>query len=278
MTIHQPYIMQPAVADPDLTYTAQELRQYLTAMPVMSGQGVLNPTSMNVTQRGAGANFSVDVAQGIVCVHGDDITNQGNYFVWSDATVNVATPSAPGSGVRIHRLVLQLRDKQSNGSFTTYDAVHQLLQDTGSGTPAEPNSALTLALITIHAGDVSVTNASIADQRFVWNDSWQSLGTPGGGWTGTVARARFRRMTSSLVIVHLNVSTTLASSPITFPNNMPSAYWPLDDVRAPLSVNNATIPQVRAFVSSTTGQVQIVVQSGTAIAGQTDGAFVYPLD
>lgn len=170
MTLHTPLAMQPVTGDADVTYTAQEFRMMTRSLAAVGGQaldvqGVVAAASMNVTQRGAGANFSVDVAAGTGFVTGDDITNQGMYHCWNDATVNVVTPGAPGSGTRIHRLVLQIRDKQSNGTYTTYDAQFQLLQDTGSGTPAEPASAITLALITIAAAQASVTNANIADQR-----------------------------------------------------------------------------------------------------------------
>jgi hypothetical protein len=168
MTLHKPWIMQPVIADPDLTYTAQEIRMSMTGVAIIEGQGVIGSSDFLVVQRGAGANFSVDVGAGVAGTVGDDIAFQGTYFTWNDATVNVVTPGAPGSGTRVHRLVLQIRDKLSNGSFTTYDAVLSLLQDVGGGTPAEPASALTLALISISSGQVSVTNTNVADKRFVW--------------------------------------------------------------------------------------------------------------
>jgi hypothetical protein len=161
MTLHKPWAMQAVVADPDVTYTAQEVRMSMSAAARIRSNQVLTQADFQVTQRGAGANFSVDVAAGMAGVVGDDIASQGLYTCWNDATVNVATPSAPASGTRIHRLVLQVRDKQSNGTWTTYDAVLSVLQDTGGGTPAEPNTALTLALITIATGQASVTNANI---------------------------------------------------------------------------------------------------------------------
>jgi len=175
MALHVPFLMQELTAgtDPDLTYTAQEIRMYHTALGVITGNAVLTPADFNVTQRGAGANFSVDVAAGLCGVTGDDIASQGLYLAWNDATVNVACPAAPGSGTRNHRLVLQVRDKVSNGTYTTYDCILSLLQDTGAGTPAEPASALTLALVSETVGQVSVTNANItflapsAKTRFV---------------------------------------------------------------------------------------------------------------
>jgi hypothetical protein len=185
--LHQPVLLQPATGDPSLITTGQEYRNYssavlsaMTGMPFSTANwtgGVpdagwangANTGSMTVAQRGAGANFSVDVAAGWAFVVGADVTNQGVYAVWNDATVNVVTPSAPASGTRVHRLVLQIQDKLENGTFTGYQAQYVVLQDTGSGTPAASSggtpSVITLALISISAGQASVQNANIADYR-----------------------------------------------------------------------------------------------------------------
>jgi hypothetical protein len=183
MTLHSPVLIQPASGDPSLVVTGQEFRRYTdamlalpTALPFSSANwsgGVpdggwsasANTGSMTVVQRGAGANFSVDVAAGTAFVIGTDVTSQGTYACWNDATVNVVTPGAPGAGTRVHRLVLQIQDKLSNGAWTGYQAQFVLLQDTGGGTPAAGNSALTLALISIAAGQASVLNANITDYR-----------------------------------------------------------------------------------------------------------------
>ncbi len=156
--------------DAAINYSAQEWRQFtratLTPADGVGGtQGVTSAGSFAVTQRGAGANFSVDVASGLAYVVGDDVTGQGTYVCWNDGTVNVATPSAPGSGTQIHRLVLQVQDKLNNGAWTGYTGALTVLADTGSGTPAEPNSAITLALISIASGQASVLNANITDSR-----------------------------------------------------------------------------------------------------------------
>lgn len=282
MTIHVPYIMQPAVADPDITYTAQELRMYQSASATVAGQGVYKAGDLQVTQRAAGANFSVDVAAGIAGVIGDDITNQGFYLAWSDSVVNVVTPGAPGSGTRIHRLVLQVRDKLSNGAFTTYDAVLSLLQDTGSGTPAEPNSAVTLALISISAGQVSVLNANINDQRKPWNDTWHSLGTLTGA---TINIARYR-LFLGIGMVYVQVDVNFASSqatPVTFSNTLPAMYQPLAgdfDVRAPMGQNNAGGGINRLFIGqvggASPGQVQVVGATGAA-QGSFFAEVFYPI-
>ena len=214
MTLHKPWILQPTGIDPDITYTAQEIRMFSTAIGTLTGNAVLTPADFNVTQRGAGANFSVDVAAGVCGVTGDDIASQGLYLAWNDATVNVSTFStggaiaAPGSGTRVHRLVMQIRDKLSNGTYTTYDALPQLLQDTGGGTPAEPASALTLALVSIAAGAVSITNANItnlapsAQRSFITPSSQAFASTSDVNITGLApipVVARTYRLTANMI-------------------------------------------------------------------------------
>jgi hypothetical protein len=167
LAIQTPLFLQKTGADPDVTYSATNYRLSLVAA-MCQFTGVLDPYGSNgllVTQRGAGANFSVDVAAGYAFVPGGDVALQGNYIVLNDATVNVVTPTAPGSGTRVHRLVLQVRDKLNNGTYTTYDGILQLLQDTGSGTPATPASAISLATISITAGQANVSNTNITDTR-----------------------------------------------------------------------------------------------------------------
>src|SRR5215831_9940970 len=168
MTLHVPVWMQPASGDAALAYSAQELRQYNRALltnatGVGGQQGVLVASNFAVTQKASGANLSVDVASGFAFVLGDDVSNQGTYNCWNDATVNVPTPNPPGSGTQVHRLVLQIQDKLNNGVWTGYQAALMILADTGSGTPAEPNSAITLAFISISSVQTSVQNAQITD-------------------------------------------------------------------------------------------------------------------
>lgn len=190
MTLHAPIWLQPAGGDPDITYSARELRQLVrnlvgAAVQALDTQGVVGSSAFQVTQRGAGANFSVDVAAGGAFVVGDDVASQGTYFAWNDGTVNVAVPAAPASGTEVHRLVLQIQDKLNNGVWTGYTAALTLLADTGSGTPAEPNSALTLALISAAAGQASILNANITNQPLVFGaapSDWVNVGMS-SGWT-----------------------------------------------------------------------------------------------
>src|SRR5262249_5519819 len=126
-------------------------------------QGVTAASGFNVTQRGAGANMSVDVSSGLAYIVGDDVSNQGTYQVWSDATANVTGWTVPGAGTFHHRLVLQVQDKLNNGAYSGYVAVLLPVLDTGSGLPAEPNTAITLATIDIPSGTSAITNSMIND-------------------------------------------------------------------------------------------------------------------
>lgn len=149
--------MQAASGDADINESAQLVRALLDML--WPDEGVATAAAFKASQRAAGANFSVDFAPGTAVILGDDVSAQGKYLVISDAVVNVSVPSPPGSGSRTHRAVLQVRDKLMNGAYTTYDAVPQVLADTGSGTPALPNSALHLGLI----GPVVPSTPSITD-------------------------------------------------------------------------------------------------------------------
>ena len=173
IALHQPILVQPASGDPSLVTTGQEFRNYtkavLAASDISNAQGVLSPGALQVTQRGAGANLSVDVASGVAAVLGDDVTSQGTYACWNDATVNIPSIPVPISGTFHHRIVLQIEDHLELGSWPagTYAAVLLPLLDTGGGLPAEPNSAITLATIDVPSGSASITNAMINDFRVV---------------------------------------------------------------------------------------------------------------
>ena len=173
ITLHTPILIQPASGDPSLVTTGQEFRNYNRAMLAMidntGAQGVSSNTAYQVTQHGGGANLTVDVASGQAYVVGDDVTSQGTYHVWNDATVNVPGITVPVSGTFHHRIVLQIQDHLENGAWTagTYQGVMTPLLDTGGGLPAEPNSALTVATIDVPTGSASITNSMINDYRVV---------------------------------------------------------------------------------------------------------------
>lgn len=166
MALETPLYMQPASGDSAIQYSARQDRAGLLSS-VFSREGVLDKDAghLLVSQRSAGANMSVDVAAGRCALFGDDISDQGTYLCTNTTPVNVTVPTRPASGSRTHRVIARVRDKLSNGVWSGYDWTIELLADTGSGTPAQPNTAITLALVTVSSSATSVTNAMISDQR-----------------------------------------------------------------------------------------------------------------
>lgn len=155
-----PLLLQASGGDPAISYTGPDFRQLLD---VVTQSGVCTMGSFRVTQRGAGANLSVDVAAGQASILGTSVTRQGKFLADSTGVVNLATITVPGSGTRTHRVILRARDKQASG--TAYGYSLEVLEDTGSGMPALPASSIDLASIAVPAGSASVTNAMITDRR-----------------------------------------------------------------------------------------------------------------
>lgn len=129
-------------------------------------EGVVSSGDLAVTQRGAGANMSVDVAAGVAWVRGDDSVSQPAYRVYNDATVNLAVDAAHASLDRVDRVIAEVRDAAFSGVSTDW----RLRVVTGTpaaspSAPSEPNNALTLALVSVPAGDTSIEGTQIADYR-----------------------------------------------------------------------------------------------------------------
>jgi hypothetical protein len=75
---------------------------------------------MAVAQRAAGANMSVDIAAGEATVQGDLVTNQGLYYVYNDATVNLTGfAAANATNPRIDRITLKVDDAFHGGAGNT---------------------------------------------------------------------------------------------------------------------------------------------------------------
>lgn len=205
MAMLKPAWMQANLGDSAIEYSAQDDRRVLRAL--FSREGVNNYLGghLKVSQRGAGANFSVDIASGECAIFGDDVSDQGAYQCTSTAVENRNTFStggsitAPGSGSRTHRVIARIKDKKHAGSWTVYDWAIEILQDTGSGTPAVPNSAIPLGRFTIAAGQSSITNANIIDDRQPW-----SIGTPARTGTFSPISAYAASQAPRLPSYHIN--------------------------------------------------------------------------
>ncbi len=174
MTLMTPLWMQPAAGDAAVPYSAaQDRSQLLSAVFATAGVLDIDAGQLAVVQRGAGANFSVDIAAGRAAIRGTDTSDQGTYVVNNSTVKNRTVPSPPASGTRNHRVIARIRDKLHNSAFAVYDWEIQVLTDTGTGLPALPASAISLARVAVAAGQASVTNANITDLR-----SRASVGTP----------------------------------------------------------------------------------------------------
>lgn len=167
MTLEKPLWQQAAGGDPTIEYSAVRDRALIRAL--FHNEGIVAPDvvfgALKVSQRGAGANFSVDTAVGAAVIEGDDVADQGYYLIQSTAVENRTIPSPPVSGTRVHRVVARVKDKLHNGSWSTYEWIIEVLEDTGSGTPATPASAISLATVSVAAGQASVLNSHITDTR-----------------------------------------------------------------------------------------------------------------
>lgn len=153
-----------ATAMVELDYSGLLMRYLVDSLVT---EGIMGAGSLRVSQRGAGANFTVDIAAGPAAITGDDVDDQGRYLVVSTDVENRTIPAPPGSGTRTHRVVAQVRDKLHNpGDWSTYDWEIVVLPDIGGGTPAIPDSAIGLARIgPIVAATPSITDSLITDDR-----------------------------------------------------------------------------------------------------------------
>lgn len=134
-----------------------------------NGGGIMHPSDFAVTQRGAGANMSVDVAAGQCIVDGHDTgTLLGSWYATNDATVNTVIAAADPSNGRYDLIGVQIRDTEYSGASN--DSRIVVVQGTPAASPAEPSLAsypnfYTLARVTVGAGVTSITNANILDRR-----------------------------------------------------------------------------------------------------------------
>jgi microcystin-dependent protein len=137
---------------------------------VMWEEGILAPTSCKVTQRGAGANFSVDVAVGAFCIQGDDQANQGKYLGRITATENATITAAPGSNSRYDLVTLRVNDPNAGGNAGSNITVVVVAGTVAASptVPSLPPSSIALATIgPISSGTASITNSIIVDNRTV---------------------------------------------------------------------------------------------------------------
>lgn len=165
-------------------------------------EGVISAGSYEVTQRGAGANLSVDIAattgDGAV-VQGDAVTAQARYHVAPhSAVINETLTTAHATLPRIDQVILELKDNQHDASGSNLaqtrvvagTATGGATLDNRTGAAALPSSALLLADVLVAATDTAITNSEIRDRRqWALGAYRQLLGDGGGSHTTTSATA-----------------------------------------------------------------------------------------
>lgn len=130
-------------------------------------EGVVGSTALAVSQRGAGANMSVDVAAGVCWIAGDDNTaTQPLYRCYNDGTVNLTLTTADATNPRIDRVIAEVRDSSFSG--VSQDWRLRIVAGTPAGSPsapALPSNAISLATISVPANDTTISTGQITDTR-----------------------------------------------------------------------------------------------------------------
>lgn len=148
-------------------------------------------TGLNVSQRSAGANMSVDIAIGDAFVRRSD----GSYAhpVFNDAVYNQAIAAADGSNPRRDLIVLYVDYSQAPStavSNNTNGVVKiKVVTGTPAGSPVDPNSTAiqssvgagnpytVLARVRVPAGQTSITNSLIDDLRTLITNKANTVNT-----------------------------------------------------------------------------------------------------
>ncbi|MFI2837533.1 hypothetical protein [Mycolicibacterium sp. PDY-3] len=154
-------------------------------------------TSLQVVQRGAGANMSVDVSIGDA--HLVRPTSDYSFYVWQDAATNVAITTAPATNSRIDAIVAWVDTSVTNVSLNNSPGSLKFSAIVGivAGSPVAPiDSAIQTALgstvawtrlanVTVGTSVTSIVNANISDQR----SAITSRTSAGANTVGTTAIA-----------------------------------------------------------------------------------------
>jgi len=140
-----------------------------------TGEGVETYGTYRVSQRGAGANMSVDISMdGFAYVRGDAVAHQAPYRIAPhSATINEAIATADATNPRVDQVVLRVFDTTHDASGSNNAQVQVLAGtptagatlDNRNGVAALPSSAILLADILVAATDTAISDAEIRDRR-----------------------------------------------------------------------------------------------------------------
>ena len=127
---------------------------------------------LQVTQRGGGANFSVDISAGSAVVLGTTQVDQGAYVIRSTAVENLVVPATPATA-RTDSIYAVVNDPNAGGPAGS----NFVFTYVPSGS-AVPGDSVLLATISRTPGEPSIVNAAITDMRPLGEWSWTVGTTP----------------------------------------------------------------------------------------------------
>lgn len=170
MTLETPLFIQAS------TYTAEKTRTLIAAA---FHPGALDAGDLLVTQRGAGANMTVDVAAGTVCIPGSS-ASRGSYLCRNTATVSKTIGAAPGAGdSRIDLIAAVVADAQYSGSDNEWTiTVVAGTADPDPDVPATPSGGIALATVLVEDDTTSIVNGQITDVRTYARGAAYAAGLP----------------------------------------------------------------------------------------------------
>lgn len=125
---------------------------------------------LQITQRAAGANFTVDISAGSAVVLGTTQADQGAYVCRGTAVDSLAASATPGSN-RTDSVYLVVQDPNAGGP-----AGSNFIFSWVNGGSAAPNDSVLLATVARTPGESSILNAAITDMRPLGEWSW-TVGT-----------------------------------------------------------------------------------------------------
>lgn len=146
---------------------ARDFRRHWYAMGITAG--VTNIFSLAVSQRGSGANMSVDVSAGTAVILGTETNLALDMMPFrSDATQNVPISTANPSNPRIDVIVARWQDVEGSGATNSKTIAVVIGTPAASpAVPALPANSIPLAQVRVNAAATSIVNANITDRRFV---------------------------------------------------------------------------------------------------------------
>ncbi len=124
-------------------------------------------TEQQVTQRAAGANKQVDIADGACWIHGDEnVAAQGAYRCRNNGITTLTITDNTSGNPRVDRVIAEVLDSQFAGASNLWRL--RVVPGTPGASPvapALPNNAISLATVAVANAFTSIVNANITDTR-----------------------------------------------------------------------------------------------------------------